>query len=134
MADDGTLAVDSGILTVSDGTLAVDGCTLTISSDTSMIDDPFAVGSYTLASASGTQTFDGRSAAAPRWATASIDLVASSLGQTTPSRLLAQSKDSILHTTRDRLGFNKDHCPPCADQGRKSLSPSCFIIFSFPQY
>jgi hypothetical protein len=65
-ADDGTLAVDSGILTVGDGTLAVDGCTLTISGDTSMIDDPFAVGSYTLASASDTQTFDGRSAAAPR--------------------------------------------------------------------
>jgi hypothetical protein len=54
----------------------------------------------------------------------------SSPGQRTPSCLLAQGEDLILHTVRDQAEFNIDHRPPRADQGRKSLPPY-FIIFSF---
>jgi hypothetical protein len=47
-------------LAVGSGTLTVDCCTLTVSSDTSTIDDTFAVGGYTLMSASsGTLTSAG---------------------------------------------------------------------------
>jgi hypothetical protein len=37
-----------------------------------------------------------------------------------------------LHTAHGRVGFNKVLCPPCADQGRKSLLSSYFIIFYLP--
>jgi hypothetical protein len=59
-------------------------------------------------------------------------MVVSSSGQTTPLCLLAQGKDPILHIASDRVEFNKDYRLPRADQGRKSLPPSYFIIFSFP--
>jgi hypothetical protein len=59
------------------------------------------------------------------------DSTASSPGQATPSRL-AQDVELILHATRGRVRFNKDHCPPCADQRRKSLFSLYFIIFSLP--
>jgi hypothetical protein len=57
------------------------------------------------------------------------NLIALSSCQTTPLRLLAQDEDPILHVARGRVGFNKDHYPPCADQRRKSLPSSYFIIF-----
>jgi hypothetical protein len=56
----------------------------------------------------------------------------SSLGQATPSRLQAQDKDLILLVVCGRVGFNKGHYPSCADQGRKSLLSSYFIIFFLP--
>jgi hypothetical protein len=46
--------------------------------------------------------------------------------------LLAPDEDLILHVARGQVGFNKDHCLLCAYQGRKSLPPSYFIIFSLP--
>jgi hypothetical protein len=49
----------------------------------------------------------------------------------TQSRL-AQGEDPILHIAHDRVGFNKDHNPPRADQGRKSLPSSYFFIFYLP--
>jgi hypothetical protein len=55
-------------------------------------------------------------------------------GQATPSYFLAQEEDLILHAARGRVGFNKDHCPSCANQGRKSLLSSYCIIFLFTQY
>jgi hypothetical protein len=58
------------------------------------------------------------------------DSITSSPGQATLSSLLAQDKDLILHTAHDEVGFNKDHCSLCADQGKKSLLSSYFIIFS----
>jgi hypothetical protein len=39
-----------------------------------------------------------------------------------------------MHAAHGRVRFNKDHCPSCAYQGRKSLLSSYFIIFSLPQY
>jgi hypothetical protein len=44
--------------------------------------------------------------------------------------LLAGNEDPILHVACGRAGFNKDHCLPCEDQGRKSLLSSYFSIFS----
>jgi hypothetical protein len=41
-----------------------------------------------------------------------------------------RDEDLILHAAHGQVRFNKDHCPPCTDQGRKSLSSSYFIIFS----
>jgi hypothetical protein len=37
-----------------------------------------------------------------------------------------------LHAAHGRVGFNKDHCPPYANQGKKSLPSSYFIIFYLP--
>jgi hypothetical protein len=52
--------------------------------------------------------------------------------QGTLSHLLAQDEDLIFHIMRGRVRFNKDYCPSCANQGRKSLLSSYFIIFSLP--
>jgi hypothetical protein len=46
--------------------------------------------------------------------------------------LLAQDEDPVLHVGRGRVRFNKDHCPLCVDQWRKSLLYSYIIIFSLP--
>jgi hypothetical protein len=54
----------------------------------------------------------------------------SSPGQATTSCLLAQDEDLILHATRDRVGFNKDCCPPCTDLG-KNLYLLLTLLFSF---
>jgi hypothetical protein len=37
-------------------------------------------------------------------------------------------EDPNLHPARGRVGFNKDHCSSCVDQGRNSLPSSYFII------
>jgi hypothetical protein len=50
-------------------------------------------------------------------------------GQATPSCLLAQDEDLILHIVRGQVGFNKDHWLPCADQGTKYL-PFFTLLFS----
>jgi hypothetical protein len=38
-----------------------------------------------------------------------------------------QDEDPILHPMHGRVGFNKNHCPPCVDRGTKSLPSSYFI-------
>jgi hypothetical protein len=78
---------------------------------------------------------------APRWATTNIDSVAPlpawlNCIVTRPNNTLTfastRQRFPILHIARDRVEFNKDHCPPCTDQERKSLPSFYFIVFSLP--
>jgi hypothetical protein len=57
---------------------------------------------------------------------------ASSVDETTQSCLLAHDEHLMLHVVHGQDGFNKDYGPSCANQGRKSLPSSHFIIFSLP--
>jgi hypothetical protein len=92
----GTWTVDGGTLMVTDGTWTIDGGTLTIANNTQTIDD------NTLTVGGGTQTSDDQ------------HRLDSSVAGTTQSRhhqakQHPQDEDWILHATRGRVGFNKDH-------------------------
>jgi hypothetical protein len=97
-----TQTVDGGTLTVANGTRTINGSTL-------MIDD-------------GTQTSDNQH-----------QLDSAVAGMTRLHRHLAkqhpQDEDPSLHVVRGRVGFNKDHCPPCVHQGINFFPSSYFIVF-----
>jgi hypothetical protein len=121
-----TMTVNDDTLAVGSGTLTVDDCTMTVDDDTSMIDDPFVVGSYTLTSVGGTQTVNDNTLMVGGGTQMSDDQHQRGSAVTSMTRFRrhqAKQHPHILHATRDRVGFNKDHCSSCADQGRKSLPP-----------